>query len=132
MDTRTKRPEKKRGSWLTVLTAALIATVVSVLLTVAFAFVLQKQWLGMESISFINTGIKIISAAAAALIVCLRAPSRAPLKGALASAAYMALAFLLYSLLSGGFRFETGILIDLAMCALAGAITGMLTNLLKK
>lgn len=121
--------EKKPNMWLALLRAALTASALSVLLTVIFAFVLQKRWLGLDSVRFINAGVKVLSAVAAALIAVRASSSRAPLWGALAGGAYMLMAFMIFSVLSGSFSPELGLLTDLAMCVLAGAATGILRNL---
>ena len=74
------RTEKKRNMWLVSLKGALAAAVLSVALVAAFAFVLQKQWLGMGSITYINTGVKVVSAVLAAFIAARAAQSRADRK----------------------------------------------------
>ena len=121
--------DKKPNMWLALLRAALTASALSVLLIVIFAFVLQKRWLGLESVRYINAGVKVLSAVAAAFIAVRTASSRAPLWGALAGGAYMLMAFIIFSVLSGGFSPELGLLTDLAMCVFAGAATGILVNL---
>lgn len=125
-----EKKERKRASvWLVLLRAALTACAVNVLLVMAFAFVLKNQWLGMDSIRFVNPAFKIVSAVIAAFITARRADSRAPLWAALAGAAYMAISFLVFSLLSGSFAVSGLIFADLGMCLLAGAVTGMIVNL---
>lgn len=126
MDNRT--PESGIRS---VLKAALIACAASVLLVVAFAFVLQKQWLGVDSVNYINTGIKFVCAAAAALIAARSVKSRTLLWSSAAGGAYMLITFLVFSLLSGSFRPGLSTLTDIAMCMLGGAVVGMIRNLVK-
>ena len=117
--------------WLRTLRSAVIACAFSTLMTLVFAFVLQKQWLEPESVRFINPAVKIASSVVAALFALRRAPDRAMLRGALAGGFYMALAFVVFSLIAGSFAFRTALLTDLAMCILCGAIVGMVKNLLR-
>ncbi|MCR5809246.1 MAG: TIGR04086 family membrane protein [Clostridiales bacterium] len=124
-----KKNKGNEKGWLRVIKASLIACALSVALVVAFAFVLQKQWLGIGSVGYINTGVKVISAAAAALIATRGASKGTLLRGALAGGAYMIITFLVFSLLSGEFRMGTGTLTDLLMCVLGGAVIGVIRNL---
>ena len=124
-----KNQDKQPNMALALLRASLIAAAASVLLVVIFAFVLQKRWLDLDSVKYINAGVKAVSAAVAALIAVRAAGSKAPLWGALAGGAYMLVTFLVFSLLSGSFSLELGLLTDLAVCMLAGAVTGILVNL---
>ena len=112
--------------------AGFAGCVLSVLLVVAFAFVLQKQWLPASGATYINLGIKLAAALFAALIAALSSNARAPLWGALAAGIYMTVTFLLFSLFSGGFSFSWGNLTDLAMCLLAGFIAGVAVNAVRK
>lgn len=121
-----------RSSFIRMILAGIAGCAASVVLVVLFAFILQKQWLPSSAIPYINMGIKLVAAAAAALIAALSAQSRAPLRAAAASGLYMVLTFLLFSLFSGSFSPGWGNLLDLAACMLAGLITGMAVNLVKK
>ena len=57
---------------LVLLRSALVGSALGVALVALFALVLQKQWLGIESVPYVNSAIKIVSAAAAALIAAGR------------------------------------------------------------
>ena len=68
MKDRKSPSEERAGSpWFKALRGALLASILSTALVAAFAFTLQKQWLGVESIGTVNVVIKLVSAAAAAL-----------------------------------------------------------------
>ena len=124
-DKNVKRP----NMLLKALRSALIAAVISVALVAAFAFALTKQWLGIESISAINITVKLVCALLAALFTVRRCESRAWLWGAAAGAMYLIIAFASFSIISGEWNFGTGLLTDAAMCALCGAVVGILKNL---
>ena len=124
-----KREKKRTPMWLVILRSALIACAVSVLLAIGFAFVLKSGWLGMDSVRYFNPVLKVVCAAAAALLAVLKTDSKAPLVGALAAVLYMAVSFVVFSLISGSFGLGVLLFADLGMCALTGAITGMLINL---
>ena len=125
------KTEKKRNMWLVSLKGAAFASVLSVALVAVFAFVLQKQWLGMNSLVCINVGVKIISSAFAGFIAARASEKRAPLWAMAAACMYMLLTLLIFSLLAGEFKPQAALLTDAAVCVLAGALTGMLVNLRK-
>ena len=125
------KTEKKRNMWLVSLKGAAFSSVLSVALVALFAFVIMKQWLSLNSLVYINAGVKILSAAFAAFIAARAAEKRAPLWGMAAAGMYMLVTTLVFSLLAGEFKPNTALLTDAAMCVLAGALTGMLVNLRK-
>ena len=108
---------------------ALIACALGVALVLAFAFMLKQQWLKMSFIPYVNTGIKIICACAAALLSAFSIKNRAPVWGAVSGGMYMVLTLTVFSLIAGRFAFETALLTDLAMCMIAGFIVGVVFNL---
>ena len=124
-----KREKKRTPMWLVLIRAALTACAVSVLLVIGFAFVLKNGWLGMESIRFFNPALKVVCAAAAALLASVKADMKVPVWGALAGCLYMLISFAVFSLISGSFSIGGLLFADIGMCALTGAITGMLVNL---
>ena len=123
---------EKRGSmWARAVRSALAAAALSVALVAGAAFVLMKQWLPIESAGALNTVIKIVCAAIAALLtVCGGAP-RAWLWGAVGGLLYMLLTVVVFSLISGEFSPGTGVFADIIMCLLAGAVTGIVRNIIK-
>lgn len=124
-----KREKKRASIWLVIIRSALTACAVNVLLVMAFAFVLKNQWLGMDSIRFVNPALKVLSAALAGFLASIKAESKAPLWGAAAGGAYMIVSFLIFSLISGSFTFGGLLFADIGMCLLTGAIIGMIVNL---
>ena len=118
-----------RSGLLSALRGGLIAVVLSVALVAAYAFMLQKQWLGVESVGTVNIVIKLVCAAAAALIAVRSCPGRLPVWGAVSGGIYILLTTLTFSLISGEFGLNTGFLADIAMCVLCGAAAGIARNL---
>lgn len=129
MKTVGSKTQAKGVMWLHAMRVALIATAFSILLVIVFAFVLQKQWLVMSSISIINPIIKVAAALAAAFITIRKCQRLCWLWGMIGGVFYMLLTFTVFSLLSGSFSFSTGTLTDIAMCAASGVAAGVLKNI---
>ena len=117
--------------WFRALVSALAAAAISVALVALYAFILQKQWLGVETVGYANTAVKLICSAAAALIAA-RAGSRPWLWGAVSAGVYMALTHVVFSMIAGSFSLDSGFFTDLGMCMLCGAVVGLLKNLAKR
>ncbi len=124
-----KREKKRSAVWLVILRAALTSCAVNILLVMGFAFVLKNQWLGMDSIRFVNPALKIVSAALAGFLAAHSASVRATLCAAAAGGAYMTVSFLVFSLISSSFDPGWLLAADIGMCTLTGMITGMIVNL---
>ena len=129
MNTKSEKEKNGAGMWFRAVRSAVIASAVSVALVAAFAFALAKQWLGVEIIEPVNIALKLLCAALSAWLTVRRCSSRAWLWGAIGGGAYMALALAVFSLLSGEFSADTGLLADMGMCMLCGAIIGVIRNL---
>ncbi len=108
---------------------ALAASAAGVAFTALFAFIMQKQWLGIGSVIYVNAGIKVVCAVIAAIIALRKIDRGALLYGALSGALYMLISFIVFSLISGSYSVGKGLFTDLLMCMLAGCITGMVRNL---
>lgn len=114
---------------LKIIKAALIACALGVALVAVFAFVMQKRILDIEAVPYVNAGIKLVCALAAALIACRGANERALVLGGISAGAYMFVSFIVFSLISGGFSFGTSLMLDFGICILAGMVMGMIHNL---
>lgn len=122
----------KGNMWLAALRGALAACALSVALVALYALVLQKQLLGVNSVGAANIIIKLLCAAAAALIALVGCKRRAMLWGMISGAFYIVLTFAVFSLISGSFSPDAGTLADVLMCMLCGAVTGIVKNLAGK
>ena len=124
---RGDKTKKPKSPWTGVLTGTLLSVPVSLALVALAALLLTKGVLPFESVPIINPVIKAVSAAAAGFVGARRAAASKPLFGAAAGAAYIAAATLCFALFAGGFAPGVGTLLDLATCALAGAVGGACT-----
>lgn len=125
---------KKNGRsiiWLKILRNALFAVLGSMLLIVAAAFMLQQQLIVIDSISVINPIIKVLAAFFSGFMSVKLTEKRSWLYGAAGGMIYMALSYVLFSILSGEFNFGTGLLIDIAMCGFAGLMAGVIHQMRK-
>lgn len=123
------KPDKGKSIILSLLKASLAATAASVLLIVLFAFILQKQWLGIDLIPYINIAVKVLAGILASIIAIKCGAWRAPIMGAAAAGLYMLLTFIMFSLFAGEFKIGLSLLTDVLMCMAAGAAAGIVSNL---
>ena len=108
------------------LKGAVTASAVSLLLIVIYAAAMWQQWLSTDSISIVNTGIKVVSAAVAGIVVARRCRERAWLYGAAAGLIYSAFAFVIFSILSDTFVVSLAALADFGIGLLAGMLSAMI------
>lgn len=121
----------QKNQYLGLPIGVLASMLLSVMLVALSALLLQKQVLGFESVSIVNPIIKSVCALAAALIGTARFEKASWLWGALCGMGYIVLTTLLFGLLSGELQITGANLADLAMCAFAGMIGGMIRSLSK-
>ena len=129
---KTSKTSSKVLSPLTaILKGVLSALLISCILIVISAFLLQKQILGVESIRIINPIVKAASAMLAALVSVRRFENRSFIYGGITGISYMLVTWLVFSFFAGEFNFGTPTLIDLSMCLLAGTVGGIFHGLSK-
>ena len=80
----------------------------------------------------VNAAIKVISAAAAALLAVRRCAKRRWLYGAAAGLLYAVLAFMVFSILSDTFVISAALLSDFGMGILSGMLSAMAAQVLGK
>ena len=120
-----------KNPYLGILIGVVASMLLSVLLVALCALLLQKQVLGFESIYIVNPVIKSVCALAAALISTARLEKLRWLWGAVCGVGYIVLTTLGFGLFSGQVHLSSANLVDLAMCAFAGMIGGIIRNLSK-
>lgn len=103
----------------------IIAIIVSLVLVVLFAFFIKWFNLSDNFIYPVTLGIKAISVIFGAL-VAVKGSSKGLIKGSLFGICYIVFAFLLFSVLSGGFSVELSSLLDLLSAAILGGIVGII------
>ena len=125
------RNERAYGDGIfTVVKAAGLALVISLLGAVIFAVILRVCNLGERVIYPVNQILKGLSIAAGAL-VCIRG-EKGWLKGGGAGLLFTGLSYLAFSALGGDFSLSWLIFAELILAFLIGAIGGMLAVNLKK
>lgn len=128
---RSKRPAKQATLPKNLLIASLTALLVSLILVVISAFLLQKQVLSLDSVNVLNPIIKAISSLVASLIGVHGLSQRKFLIGGLCGLCYMLLTTAVFSLLAGEFSLNLSMLTDAGLCTLAGMVGGILQGLAK-
>ncbi|HWQ58631.1 MAG TPA: TIGR04086 family membrane protein [Clostridia bacterium] len=108
------------------LKGSVMASAVSLVLIVIYAAAMWQQWLGTESIAIVNTGIKVVSAAVAGIVVARRCREKTWLYGAAAGLIYSAFAFVIFSILSDTFALTLAVLADFGIGILAGMLSAMI------
>lgn len=124
-----KKDRQSLGFLRASLGASLIASAVSVGAVAVVSLLLLKQTISMDAVPYVNTGLKVICSAVAALLAVLRAKERVLLRSVLAGVCYMAVSFLVFSLVTGSFSLSADNLYDLLICAFSGAVVGIVKNL---
>lgn len=123
--------KQQRNLIFKIIKSAVIAEVLTVVLLLVYAWILWRGILSQDSIPIVNSALKVVCAALAALMVIARRSGRRWLIGALTGVAYILLSFAVFSVTADHFSFSMGLLSDILMGGLAGMFTGMLVQLRK-
>lgn len=127
-----KAGERVPNMFIETLKGGLLASVISIVLIVLYALALWKEVLPASSMPIANAVIKVISAAAAALLAVRRCAKRRWLYGGIAGLFYTALAFMVFSILSDTFIVSAALLSDFGVGLLAGMLAAMAAQVLGK
>ena len=114
-----KAASHNRSSFLEVIKAIIVAIIISLIAILVMAFVIKMLSISTHTVPIINQVIKGVSILIACLI-CLKTPSNGWLKGLTVGILYIALAFVIFSLLDGDFKFGLSLLNDSAIGAVSG------------
>ncbi|MCI8412655.1 MAG: TIGR04086 family membrane protein [Clostridia bacterium] len=120
---------KKSSAIFEVLKALIIAVILSLVLVLLAALVVKLFNIGDGVIPIINQVIKGVSI----LVSCLIAVKHTNgwLKGIIVGILYIALSFVIFSLLDGKFSFGLNILNDVALGSITGLLSGILAGFKK-
>ena len=121
---------KKGSSVFEVIKALIIAVILSLVLVLVAALVIKLFNLKDGLIPVLNQVIKGISILLGCLIA-VKGKSNNWLKGLIIGILYIALAFVIFSLLDGEFSFGLHILNYIALGAVTGTVSGILAGLKK-
>lgn len=127
-----KAGERVPNMFIETLKGGLLASIISIALIVLYALALWKEVLPASSMSIANAVIKVVSAAAAALLAVRRCAKRRWLYGGIAGLFYTALAFMVFSILSDTFIVSAALLSDFGVGLLAGMLAAMAAQVLGK
>ncbi len=122
---------KTRPMVLSLLRAALWATILSLALVVLYAVTLRQGWLGADTMGAVTAAIKVICAAVAGFLAHRAAKERLWLWGMLGGLVFSLFSFAIFSILSQTFVFSWAILSDMAMAAAAGLFAALLWQMFK-
>lgn len=123
---------KRKGNYfLEILVAIFVAIIISLLSVVVAAFIIKFTNAGDGAIVIINQVIKGISILLACLI-CLRLPHNGWLRGFCVGIVYIAVAFVVFSLLGSGFVFSLSLLNDCVLGGVSGLISGIIAVNIRK
>ena len=120
---------KKSSAIFEVLKALIIAVILTLVLVLLAALVVKLFNIGDGVIPIINQVIKGVSI----LVSCLIAVKHTNgwLKGIIVGILYIALSFVIFSLLDGKFSFGLNILNDVALGSITGLLSGILAGFKK-
>ena len=122
---------KKKSPILEVIKAVIIALIISLVGVLLAALVIKLFNVPSVAIPVINQVLKGISVLVACLI-SFKMPKNGWVKGIAVGFFYTALAFVIFSLLDGAFKFDLTILNDLAIGCVSGFLSGIITANIRK
>ncbi len=120
------------GTIASIIKASLIGVIVSILLVLAFAFVLKFVDLSSGIISLVDQIIKVLSIMLAVISLNKSNGEGLLVKGLFTGCAYSIITFIVFSVLNGGFNFGAGIISDIIFSAMVGGVCAIILNLIKK
>jgi putative membrane protein (TIGR04086 family) len=119
--------------WLTILKGSLIALSISLVGVLIFAFFIKYVAIPTDAIKPINQVIKGVSLLVGTFIALKKVNQMGLINGLLIGLAYTILAFIVFSILDGNFKFDKTLINDLLFGGIIGAICGIISvNFRKK
>lgn len=123
---------KYNNIFVNVMKGSLIAISISLVLILMFAFLLKFTNISDSAIKPINQVIKGISIFLGVFISLRKSKELGLVNGLLIGFIYTFCAFIVFSILSGHFLFDTSLLTDIVFGAVIGAICGIICVNIKK
>ncbi len=121
---------KKSSAIFEILKALIIAVILSLVLVLIAALVIKLFNLSDGIIPIINQVIKGVSILLGCLIA-IKSKTNSWLRGIIIGILYIALAYVIFSLLDGKFAFGLSILNDVALGSITGMVSGILAGFKK-
>ena len=125
-----EKETKKSTAIFDVLKALIISVIISLVLVLLAALIIKLFNIKNGVIPIINQIINGVSILLGCLIA-LKNGSNGWLKGIIVGIFYIALAFVIFSLLDGNFSFGLNILNDVALGSITGMVSGILSGFKK-
>lgn len=122
---------KKSSAVFEILKALIIAVILSLVLVLIAALIIKLFNLSNGAIPILNQIIKGLSILTGCLIA-IKSKTNNWLRGIIIGILYIALSYVIFSLLDGEFAFGLGILNDIAIGSITGLISGILAGLKKQ
>lgn len=135
MKKRKRREQRRTGeSALQIARASLLSCILTAVLVLLLACMIQWEWLGVDRIHVLNTLIKAISASFAGVLIALgaRVKERGWLLAGIAGTAYILLSYVAFSLIERDFSVSWLFLSDLLLGFLCAAIMQVFVRVLKE
>lgn len=123
---------EKNNILLNGLKGSMLSVCISLVLILIFAFVIKLTSMSDTLIKPINQIIKIVSILVGTLFIVKKINQKGLLTGLTVGLLYSILAFVVFSILNGGFSFDVSLLIDILFGAITGAICGVICVNAKK
>ena len=134
LKSKSRTSSAKKGSPFigSIIKGTMVALCISLLLVLVFAFLLKFTNIPDSAINPVNQVIKGASILAGVFIGLKKSKELGLVSGLLIGFIYTILAFLVFSILSGHFVFDTTLLTDIVFGAVIGAICGIISVNIKK
>ena len=114
-----------------VIKALIIALIISLLLVLLSAFLIKTFNWGNECIPIINQVIRTLSILIASLL-SLKLSGHGWVRGTIFGMVYAIFAFIIFSLLGGGFTFDITLLNNVVISMAAGLVGGIISMLIRR
>lgn len=118
--------KNKTRFWVSCVKGALVSVAVSLVCILVFAFVIKLFGIGDGFIKPFNQVIKAVSVFAGVWVTLKKTREKGLLSGVLIGLFYTAIAFIVFSVLNGGFSFDATLVNDVIFGGITGAICGVL------
>ena len=127
----SKENAKTHSPIFEVIISVTVAVIISLILILLAAFIIKIFNIPTSAIAILNQVIKGLSVLVACMF-CLKQPVNGWLKGIIVGFFYIVIAFVIFSLLGGGFEWSLKILNDLAIGCVTGLLSGIIAANIRK
>lgn len=122
---------QSRSALFEVIKSVIVAVILSLALILLAALLIKVCNIPTSAIPIINQVIKGVSVLVACLF-CLKTPANGWVKGIFVGLMYIVIAFVIFSLLDGGFEWSLKILNDMAIGSVTGFLSGIIAANIRK